>query len=99
MIVFRAIEGYRAIEICHEIKDLDLVLMDIQLPGLNGHEATKAIKKFKPHLPIIAQTAFAMADEKDACFIAGCDGYIAKPIKTQLLMPVLYQVLNKDGFQ
>ncbi len=99
MIVYRAIEGYRAIEICHEISDLDLVLMDIQLPGLNGHEATKAIKKFRPYLPVIAQTAFAMADEKDACFTAGCDGYIAKPIKAQLLMPVLYQVLNKDGFQ
>jgi CheY-like chemotaxis protein len=99
MIVFRAIEGYRAIEICHEISDLDLVLMDIQLPGLNGHEATKEIKKFRPHLPIIAQTAFAMADEKDACFMAGCDGYIAKPIKAQLLLPVLYQVLNKDGYQ
>jgi two-component system, cell cycle response regulator DivK len=67
--------------------------MDIQLPGINGLEATKAIKKLQPDLPIIAQTACVIMDDKEACFAAGCDGYIAKPIKGQLLLPVLQQVL------
>lgn len=91
--VTRVIDGESAVEICKKSKDFNLVLMDIQLPGINGLEATKAIKKWHPELPIIAQTAFAMVDDKEACFAAGCDGYIAKPIKAQLLLPVLQQVL------
>lgn len=91
--VTRAIDGESAVEICKKNMDFDLVLMDIQLPGINGLEATKAIKKWQPELPVIAQTAFAMIDDKEACFAAGCDGYIAKPIKGQLLLPVLQQVL------
>jgi PAS domain S-box-containing protein len=93
MTVLRAIEGQQAIEMCQQTHDLSLVLMDIQLPGINGFDATRAIKKLFPQLPIIAQTAFAMSDEKDACMMAGCDGYIAKPIKAQLLLPVLLEVL------
>lgn len=97
MIVYRAIEGKTAIEKCQQISDLSLVLMDIQLPGIDGFEATRAIKKTKPELPIIAQTAFAMSDEKEACIVAGCDGYIAKPIKAQLLLPVLLEVLYRSS--
>lgn len=93
MNVIRAIEGHRAIQICEETEQLDLVLMDIQLPGMNGYEATRVIKQIRPELPVIAQTAFAMTNEKDACLEAGCDGYIAKPIKSQLLIPVLQQIL------
>lgn len=93
MHIVRAVEGQQAIEICKHQDDIDIVLMDIQLKGMNGYEATKVIKKIKPHLPIIAQTAYAMANEKDACFTAGCDGYIAKPIKRQLLIPVLAQII------
>lgn len=93
--VLRATEGQQAVDICRENDDIDLVLMDIQLPGMNGYDATTEIKSLKPHLPVIAQTAFAMANEKDACFRAGCDGYIAKPIKSQLLIPVLLQVLTR----
>ncbi len=93
MTVLRAIEGQQAIEMCQETHDFSLVLMDIQLPGINGFDATRAIIKLFPHLPIIAQTAFAMSDEKDACMMAGCDGYIAKPIKAQLLLPVLLEVM------
>ena len=96
MIVIKAIEGGKAIELCRTHPDLDLVLMDIQLPGINGYQATKEIKKIRPQLPVIAQTAFAMTEEKDACFSAGCDGYIAKPIKSQLLLPVLLEVLGKN---
>ncbi len=93
MKLLRAVEGQQAIDICNETDDIDIVLMDIQLKGMDGLEATKAIKKVKPNIPIIAQTAYAMTNEKDACFAAGCDGYIAKPIKRQLLIPVLAQII------
>jgi len=83
----------QAIEICQNNTSVNLVLMDIQLPGLNGYEATAKIKAIRPELPIIAQTAFAMTEEKDACFAAGCDGYIAKPIRADLLLPVINELL------
>ena len=59
-----------------------LILMDMQMPGLDGYEATKQIKA-KPglgNIPIIALTAHALHDEKEKCMAAGCDGFIPKPI-------------------
>lgn len=91
--ITRARDGEEAVAICKENINFDLVLMDIQLPGMNGLEVTRLIKKIHPQLPVIAQTAFAMHDDKEACFAAGCDGYISKPIKAQLLLPVLKQFL------
>ncbi|MFZ4464417.1 MAG: response regulator, partial [Bacteroidales bacterium] len=61
---------------------------------MNGFEATRRIKKTRPLLPIIAQTAFAMPDEKDACLASGCDGYFTKPLRSELLMPVLSEILD-----
>ncbi len=92
--VLRAVSGTEAVELCTTNPAIDLVLMDIQLPKLNGLEATNRIKAFRPELPIIAQTAFAMSEEKEACFAAGCDAYLAKPIKTELMLPVLHEILK-----
>ena len=64
----------------------DLILMDMQLPVMNGYEATKQIKQFKPNMPIIAQTAYAIAGDYEKALEAGCDDYISKPIKKKLLM-------------
>lgn len=93
--VLRAVSGTEAVELCSTNPTIDLVLMDIQLPGLNGLEATNRIKAIRPELPIIAQTAFAMSEEKEACFAAGCDAYLAKPIKTELMLPVLQEIIGK----
>jgi len=67
--------------------------MDIQLPGLNGYEATKLIKKKRKNLPVIAQTAYALAGEKAKCIKAGCSDYISKPIDSKILLPILHEYL------
>ena len=67
----------------------DLVLMDIKMPVLDGIDATKQIKEVKPALPIIAQTAFVLKNERDLCIDAGCDEYIPKPIKTHVLLEMI----------
>lgn len=63
----------------------DLVLMDVQLPELDGYEATKILKSKFPKIPIIIQTAYAMKGDKEKAFAAGCDDYIAKPISLKVL--------------
>lgn len=93
--IYRALNGIEAVNMCNDNLSIDLVLMDIQLPLLNGLDATMRIKQTRPELPIIAQTAFAMAEEKEACFAAGCDAYMAKPISAELMMPVLLEILSK----
>jgi PAS domain S-box-containing protein len=78
--VLRAADGRQAIEICRENPGIDLILMDIQMPEMNGLTATGEIKKFNPAVPIIAQTANAINEEKVRCLEAGCDDFITKPV-------------------
>jgi CheY-like chemotaxis protein/anti-sigma regulatory factor (Ser/Thr protein kinase) len=87
-------DGEKAIETANKTKDIDLILMDIQMPVLNGFEATRAIKKTQPNMPIIAVTAFALEGDREKMLDAGCDGYISKPIKSKLLYEKLGQYLN-----
>ncbi len=75
--------------------DFDLILMDIRLPGVSGFDAIREIRKYNKHLPIIAQTAFAMQDDGKKCLQAGADDYIAKPIDKNHLLTILRNVLNK----
>ncbi len=77
--IVRAVDGQQAVELCKKQK-FDLILMDIRLPKMDGYVATKKIKELWPDIKIIAQTAYAMAGEKERCFEAGCDDYISKPI-------------------
>lgn len=79
-------DGKESIKYCKENPDIDLVLMDINMMNMNGYTATKKIKKFRPDLPIIAQTAYAIAGDREKAFDAGCDDYISKPIKKEILM-------------
>ncbi|MBI9054700.1 MAG: PAS domain-containing protein [Bacteroidales bacterium] len=64
---------------------IKLVLMDIRLPDIDGFEATQKIKAFKPDLPIIAQTAYAMYNDREICLQNGCDDYISKPLDKNIL--------------
>jgi CheY-like chemotaxis protein len=75
-----ASDGREAIEFYRNNPDIDLVLMDIKLPIMNGLDATQTLKSMKPDLPVIAVTAYAMSEDKDKCFEAGCDDFIVKPI-------------------
>jgi PAS domain S-box-containing protein len=78
--VIRAADGREAVEICRNNKNIDLILMDIQMPEMNGLTATEEIKKFNHEIPIIAQTANAINEEKLRCLEAGCDDFITKPV-------------------
>jgi len=77
--------GQEAVEMAKKTK-FDLILMDIQIPILNGYEATRLIKSDCPSTIVIAQTAHAMLDERTHCLDAGCDDYLAKPINRKELL-------------
>lgn len=77
--IITALDGQQAVNICSQ-SEIDLVLMDVRLPILNGREAMMEIKKSKPNLPVIAQTAFAMSGDKEKYLESGFDEYISKPI-------------------
>jgi len=83
--ILTAQTGVEAVEICRNNPDIDLILMDIQMPEMNGYEATKEIRKFNPEVIILAQTAFALEGDKAKTIEAGCNGYISKPIKKEEL--------------
>ncbi len=80
-------DGEEALNIFKKQADiLHLVLMDIHMPLLNGYDCTRAMKKIKPDLPIIAQTAYAMSGERELSLSAGCDDYISKPLQIKALV-------------
>lgn len=86
--ILHASDGNEAVKIALS-QDVDLVLMDIKMPELNGFEATKLIKQIRPYLPIIAQTAYALSDDKAKAIEAGCDSYVSKPISKKALFDAL----------
>lgn len=67
--------------------------MDLKLPGLNGYETTRAIKAKYPKIHIVAQTAFAMAGDREKAIGAGCDEYLTKPLKSDELQRVISKFL------
>ncbi len=85
--------GKESVEMCESNTDIDLVLMDINMPVMNGYIATENIKKSKPTLPIIAQTAYAIVGDKEKALKAGCDDYISKPIKKDDLINLIEKYL------
>ena len=91
--VLVANNGLEAVEICKNNDKINLVLMDIKMPLMDGYEATKEIKKIRPSLPIIAQTAFALLGDKDKSLENGCDDYIAKPVKKDVLIQLIRKYL------
>jgi len=66
-------------------QEADLVLMDVQLPEMNGFDATREIKAAFPEIPVIIQTAYAMKTDMEKAFQAGCDDYLAKPLSLRIL--------------
>ncbi len=95
--VIHAENGKRAVDLCSEDQEIDLVLMDIQMPEMNGYEATALIKQTKKELPIIAQTANAIIEEREKCFEAGCDDFVTKPVNIQELYSKIDKYLTKKG--
>lgn len=93
--VLRTGTGLEAVEVCRNNPDIDLVLMDIKMPEMNGYEATREIRKFNKQVIIIAQSAFAIAGETAMAIEAGCNSYIAKPVDPTLLISLIKSVLTK----
>jgi CheY-like chemotaxis protein len=87
--IFHANTGKEAIEICHQHPDIDLVLMDIRMPVMNGYDATRHIREFNNEVVIVAQTAFALTGDKEKAIAAGCDDYISKPVSKDQLLEII----------
>ena len=85
--------GKEAVEIFTKNPDITLILMDIKMPVMNGLDATREIRKLNPAIPIIALTAYAMPGDKEKAIKAGCNDYITKPLKRQLLLDKVHQYI------
>lgn len=93
MELFMARNGSEAIKINRE-NHMDLILLDLQMPVMNGYEVLKQIKKENPQIKIVAQTAYALAQEKEEILARGFDDYIAKPIIQKDLLEIITRILN-----
>jgi signal transduction histidine kinase/CheY-like chemotaxis protein len=78
--------GLQALQLCKSINKIDLILMDIRMPVMNGLKATQEIRKINQNVPIIAQTALALEEDKQNCLMAGCNDSVIKPIEVDELL-------------
>ncbi|OFY50366.1 MAG: hypothetical protein A2W85_13870 [Bacteroidetes bacterium GWF2_41_31] len=88
-------KGHETVEACRNNPDIDLVLMDIQMPGMNGYEATLEIRKFNKNVIIIAQTAFALSGDMEKAIEAGCNDYLSKPVNKNELLALIQKYFRK----
>lgn len=90
-------DGKEAVEVFKKVNNIDLVLMDIKMPLMDGYSATREIKSISRSVPVIAQTAYAMSEEKEKSKVAGCDDYIAKPIGYEDLLLTINKYVPGNG--
>jgi CheY-like chemotaxis protein/serine phosphatase RsbU (regulator of sigma subunit) len=93
--IIHAENGKQAIKLFRTNPDIDIILMDIRMPVMDGIEATSQIKQIDPDIPIVVQTAFTMSSEKEKSFKAGCDDYISKPINIKELYATICKHIEK----
>jgi PAS domain S-box-containing protein len=93
--VLHAITGVEAVEACRDNPDLDLVLMDIRMPVMDGNEASRQIRQFSKDVIIIAQTAYGFSSDCEKAMEAGCNDYISKPINSTSLFELIKKHCNK----
>ena len=93
--IIHAKDGLEAVALSKTNPDIGLILMDIKMPKMDGHEATKRIKEFHPNTPIIAQTAYSSPEEKEKAFLAGCDDFLSKPIGKEALNTIIKKYLRQ----
>jgi CheY-like chemotaxis protein len=94
--IIRAENGQDAVNICLNNPDIDLVLMDIKMPVMDGFEALEKIQPIRPNLPVIAQTAFSSNEDKERIFKVGFNNYITKPINREKLFQMIDQIFQKN---
>ena len=93
--VLRAVTGKQAIELVKENPGIDIILMDIKLPDINGIELTKIIKSINGNIKVIAQTAYALSGDRESVIAAGCSGYISKPVNRDELLNLILAYSDK----
>ena len=93
--VLRANNGLQAVELYQSINKIDLILMDIKMPEMDGFDATRKIRSVNRQIPIIAQTAFALEEDREKCLQAGCDEHVTKPIDIKDLMLKINHCFNR----
>ena len=87
--------GLEAVQICRNTPGIDLILMDIKMPGLDGYGTTKQIRQFNKNVLIIAQTAYALSGDREKAIEAGCNDYITKPFNLDLFAEVIEKAFKK----
>ena len=93
--ILRAKNGRECVEMVRKEPSIQLILMDVQMPIMNGIEATKAIKSFRKDIIIITQTAFALKENKENCKAVGSDDFLTKPIRISTLLGTIEKYINK----
>lgn len=91
---FWAKNGAEAVSVFESEPDIELVLMDLNMPEMDGFEATRLIKIMNPTIPIIVQSAFILSGEESRSYEAGCDDFIAKPVRLRTLMNAIQKHLK-----
>jgi len=92
--IVTVLNGFEAVELCRNNKDISLVLMDIKMPEMDGLEATRVIRSFNKDLPVIAISAYAFSSDTEKCIEAGCNDYISKPIVIDQLLVLIKKYLK-----
>jgi PAS domain S-box-containing protein len=92
--ILKAGSGMEAVEVCRNNPDIDLILMDIRMPDMGGHEATRQIRQFNQEVIIIAQTAHGLTGDREKALKAGCNDYISKPFNKSDLLNLLNKYLK-----
>jgi CheY-like chemotaxis protein len=87
-------EGRNAIDTFRQDKDIDIVLLDLLLPEVSGFEIASQLKEIR-NVPIIAQSAYALIEDKNRALASGCDAHLPKPLNTFELLGVMHQLLHK----
>jgi CheY-like chemotaxis protein len=95
--VLRAVNGREAVDIVRDKFNIDLVLMDIRMPVMNGYDATREIKIINSGIPVISLTAYAMPDDREKSLMAGCDEHITKPFNPKDLLLKLENFLYRNN--
>lgn len=86
--------GWEGLALAEKNENIDCILMDIRLPGIDGYEVTRKIKEKRSDIPIIAQTAYALSNDRAKAFDSGCDEFLSKPIKLGNLFEVLKKYIG-----
>ena len=86
--------GVEGVELFRLNKQIDLVLMDLNMPEMDGFEATKILKSMRPEIPVIVQSAYILSGEENRSFEAGCDEFLSKPIRLNMLIEAIVRHLK-----